>query len=68
MRIFDSRFCHSSLGRLRIAMHIILVEMFRNLILLINNPLKRGDVETLARSSVSPPPQVKMTFKLTSSR
>ena len=35
---------------------------------LINNHSKRGDVETLARSSVSPPPQVKMTFKLTASR
>ena len=34
------------------------IELSRNSLLLINNPLKRGDVETLARSSVSPPPQV----------
>ena len=33
-------------------------ELSRNSLLLINNPLKRGDVETLVRSSVSPPPQV----------
>ena len=51
-----------------IAMHFILVKISRNLVLLINNPLKIGDVETLARSSVSPPSQVKMKFKLTASR
>ena len=40
--------------------HAILIhnEIPRNSLLLINNPSKRGDVETLARSSVSPPPQV----------
>ena len=37
---------------------LIHIELPRNSLLLINNPLKRGDVETLARSSVSPPPQV----------
>ena len=51
-----------------IAMHFILVKISRNLVLLINNPLKRGDVETLARSLVSPASQVKMKFKLTTSR
>ena len=35
---------------------------------LINNPLKRGNMETLARSSVSPSPQVKVKLKLTASR
>ena len=43
---------------IRIAMHFIRIELSRNSLLLINNPLKRGDVETLVRSSVSPPPQV----------
>ena len=36
----------------------IRIELSGNSLLLINNPLKNGDVETLARSSVSPPPQV----------
>ena len=44
------------------------VELSRNSLLLINNPSKRGNVETLARSSVSPSPQVNMKFKLTASR
>ena len=46
----------------------ILVKVSHNLMLLINNPLKRGDVETLARSSVFPSFQVKMKLKLTASR
>ena len=46
---------------------LFLVKMSSNSMLLINNPSKRGDLETLAWSSVSPPPQVKMTFKLTAS-
>ena len=43
---------------IRIAMRFIRIELSRNSLLLINNPSKRGDVEILARSSVSPPPQV----------
>ena len=45
-----------------------LFKMSRDLVLLIDHLSKRGDVETLARSSVSPSPQVKMKFKLTASR
>ena len=37
-------FCHIILSRVGIAMHFILVKMSRNLVLLINNPSKRGDV------------------------
>ena len=51
-----------------IAMHFILVKISRNLVLLINNLSKRGDVETLARSSVFLSSQVKMKLKLTASR
>ena len=51
-----------------IIMHFVLVKMSRNLVLLINNLSKRGDVETLARSSVSPSSQVKMKLKLITSR
>ena len=51
-----------------IAMYFFLVKMSRNLVLLINNPSKRGDVETLVRSSVSPSSQVKIKLKLTASR
>ena len=52
-----------------IAMHFALVKMSHNSMLLINNPSKRGDVETLTRSSVfSSPPKVKMKRKLTASR
>ena len=47
---------------------LFLFELFRNSLLLINDPSKRGDVETLARSSVSQPPQVKMMLKWTASR
>ena len=46
------------LSHVRIAMHFIRIELSRNSLLLVNNPLKRGDVETLGRSSVSPPPKV----------
>ena len=52
-------FCRIVLSHVGIAMHLILIKMSRNLELLCNNPLKRGDVETLARSSVSSSPQVK---------
>ena len=47
---------------------LFLFKISRNLVLLIDHPSKRGDVETLARSSISPSPQVKMKFKLTASR
>ena len=50
------------------AMHFILVKISRNLVLLIDNPSKRGDVEILARSSVSLSSQVKIKLKLTASR
>ena len=46
-------------GRVCIAIHFVLVKMSQNSILLIDHPSKRGDVETLARSSISPSPQVK---------
>ena len=52
-------FCHIVLGHISIAMHFIFVKVSHNSVLLISNPSKRGDVEILARSSVSPPPQVK---------
>ena len=51
-----------------IAMHFILIKMSCNLMLLTNNPSKRGDVETWARSSVFPSSRVKMRFNLTASR
>ena len=51
-----------------IAMHFILVKMSRNLVLLINNPSKRGDVETLVRSSIFLSSQVKVKLKLTASK
>ena len=47
---------------------LLFVEMSCGSALLINNSLKRGDVETEARSSVSLLPQVKIKFKLTASR
>ena len=68
MRIFDFPFYHSPLGPIGIAMHLFLIKLPRVPALLINNPPKKGDVETLARSSISPSPQVKMKFKLTASR
>ena len=61
-------FCHVVLSCVGIAMHLILVKISCNLVLLINNPSKRGDVKTLARSSVSPSSQVKMKLKLTAFR
>ena len=42
-----------------IAMHFVLIEFSCNSLLLVDNPSKKGDVETLVRSSVSPSPQVK---------
>ena len=68
MRTFDFSFRHSPLGPIGIAMHFVLVELSRNSLLLIDDPSKRGDVETAVRPSVSPPPQVKMTLKLIASR
>ena len=47
---------------------LFLFKMSRNLVLLINNPSKRDDVETLARSSIFPSSQVKMKLKLTASK
>ena len=68
MRTFDFSFCHSPLGPIGIAMHFVSVKLSRNSMLFANNSSKKGDVETLARSSVSLLPQVKMKFKLTTSR
>ena len=56
------------LSHICVAMHIVHDELPRDLALLINNSLKRGDVETEAQSSVFPPPQVKIKLKLTASR
>ena len=47
---------------------LFLFKMSRNLVLLIDHPLKRGDVKTLARSSISLSLQAKMKFKLTAFR
>ena len=47
---------------------LFLFKMSCNLVLLIDHPSKRGDVKTLAQSSISPSSQVKMKFKLTASR
>ena len=44
------KFRHFISSHIHIAMHFILTKMSRNLVLLINNSLKKGDVETLARS------------------
>ena len=52
----------------RIAMHFTLIKLSHNLSLLIDDPSKRGDVETLARSSVSPSPLVKIKLKLAASQ
>ena len=57
--------CRSSLCLNSIAMHLFLFKIFRDSVLLINNSLKRGDMETEAWSSVSPSPQLKMKLKLT---
>ena len=48
--------------------HFVLVELSRNLLLLIDDPSKRGDVKTLAQSSVSPSPQIRVKLKLTAPR
>ena len=47
---------------------LFLFKLSRNSLLLIEDPLKKGDVETLARSSVFLSPQVKTKLKLTASR
>ena len=47
---------------------LFLFKISCNLVLLIDHPSKRGDVETLAWSSVFPLSQVKMKFKLIASR
>ena len=62
---FDSWICHFIP---RIAMHFVLVKLSRNSSLLVGDPSKRGDVKTLALSSISPSPQVKMKLKMTASR
>ena len=49
-------------------MHFVLIELSRNSLLLIGDPSKKGDVETLTRSSVSASSQVKMKLKLIASR
>ena len=59
MHIFDPTICRIISSRVGIAMHFTHVKLSRNSSLLIDDPSERGDVETLARSSVSPPPQVK---------
>ena len=51
-----------------IAMHFVFVELSHNSLLLIDDSSKRDDVETLARSSVSPSSQVKTKLELTASR
>ena len=68
MRTFDFPFYHSPLGPIGIAMYFGPVKLSHNSVLLINDPSKRGDVETLTRSSVSLSFQVKMKLKLTASR
>ena len=68
MRTFDFPFCHSPLGPIGIAMHFFPIKLSCISVLLINDPSKKGDVEALARFSVSPSPQVRMTLKLTASR
>ena len=48
MRTFGFPFCNSPLGPIGIAMHFVPVKLSRNSVLLINDPSKRGDMETLA--------------------
>ena len=62
------KFFHFISSHICITMHFILAKMSRNLVLLINNSSKRGDVETLAWSSVSLSFQVKVKLKLTASK
>ena len=57
-----------SLVKFALPYMLFLLEMSRDSTLLTSKSLKRGDVETKARSSVSPPPQVKIKLKLTASR
>ena len=54
MRTFDFPFWPSPLGPIGIVMHFVIVKLSRNLVLLINDPSKRGGMETLTRSSVFP--------------
>ena len=68
MRTFGFPLYHSPLGPIDIAMHFVPVKLSCNSVLLINNPSKRDDVETLARSSTFLSSQVKMKLKLTASR
>ena len=66
--LFDFQFFHFISSPICIAMHFVLVKMPRNSMLLTNNLLKRGDMESLVRSSVSPSSQVKVKLKLTAFR
>ena len=68
MRTFDFPFCHSPLGPIGIAMHFTLIKISCNSVLLINNPSKKGDLEILARSLISPAFQTKVNLKATASR
>ena len=52
--LLTRKFCHFISSHICITMHFVLVKMSLNLVLLTNNPSKRGDVETLMRSSVFP--------------
>ena len=65
-----NKFCtyHFVSSHVCIAIHFVLIELSRKSLLLSDDPSKRGDVKTLARSLVFLPPQVKMTLKLTASR
>ena len=60
--------CRNSLGLVGVVMQLILVKMSCISVLLINNLSKRGNMEILVRSSISPSPQVKMKLNLTVSR
>ena len=64
----DSQTCHFISSHNSIAMHFALVKLSRNSVLSIDDPLKRGDVESLTQFLVSPSPQVKVKLKLTASR
>ena len=52
MRTFDFPFCRLPLEPIGIAMYFVLVKLSHNSVLLINDPSKRGDMETLVRSSI----------------
>ena len=47
------------LSHICIVMHFILIKLSRNSLLLIDDPLKRGDMEALARSLIFPSSQVR---------